>query len=192
MKTSELEQLIQGGRETPRIEFKESCPWGVEKFAKDILAMNNMRDGGYIIIGMAESPEGYKRAGVENEHKNTFKIDKMKDQFAPFAPTSIDFKVKFPKDKKNSQFVVIRVFEFEQIPAICIKDSKDTNAATIYYRNTHEKVQSSPISNGDDLKKLIELATSKTQKRWDELGLLKKSQRKQLKKDLDKELDNFN
>lgn len=185
MTTKELEELLEGGRETPRIEYKGPMGWNIDTFAKDILALSNIKNGGYIIIGMKETEVGYQRKGVSREQKGTFKIDIMRDQISSVAVPPVDFSVDFPLDKNGLQFVVIKIYEFKEIPTICIKDSHDTKSSTIYYRNTGRRVESAPISNYHDLRDLLERATSKIRKRWSKLGLILKEE---LKEKLDREL----
>lgn len=173
MTTEELKQLLEAGTETQRIEYKGPCEWDVNLFAKDILAIANIEDGGWIIIGMEETSQGYKRVGVKRVQRETFNYDIMRDQFSKFADPHVDFSVDFPLDKNGTQFVVIRVYEFKEIPVICIQSNEKagTKAPMIYYRNTDKKVESGPVSNYHDLRNLIERASIKTRTRWERLGL---------------------
>lgn len=173
MTTAELEQLLEGGIETPRIEYKGSCQWDVNLFAKDILAIANIEDGGWIIIGMRETSSGYERVGVTDAEAESFIIDTMRDQFSKFADPHVTFFVYFPKDKKDTNFVVIKVDEFREVPVICIKssDSAGVKAPAIYYRSTDKKVESGPISNYHDLRNLIERSAVKIRRRWKELSI---------------------
>jgi predicted HTH transcriptional regulator len=54
MTTDEFEKLIEGATETQRIYFKKPVKWDVYLFIKDFLAMSNVQDGGWIIIGIEE------------------------------------------------------------------------------------------------------------------------------------------
>lgn len=171
MTIEELEQLLEGGAETQRVDFKESCNWDVAKFAKDVLAFSNVKDGGYIILGVKEMGDHFEQAGVIMEHKNTFIIDIMKDQLSAFADPSVDFKVEFPRNKNNKLFIVIKISEFREIPVICKKDSADTRAGTIYYRNSNRRIESAPISNSYDMRDVIRLATLKMMQHEKELGV---------------------
>ena len=55
MNIKEFERLIEGGTETQKFDFKKSCPWNKDRFAKDILAFSNVRGGGHIVIGIRET-----------------------------------------------------------------------------------------------------------------------------------------
>lgn len=172
MNTKELEQLLEAGVETQRIDFKESCTWNVEKLAKDVLAFSNVRDGGYIIIGVKQTSQGFERKGILEEHKNTYTFDVMKDQMAPFADPCVNFKVDFPNDKTGMPYVIIYVYEFEEVLVICKKNSEDTRKGVIYFRNRTRRWESAPISNSYDMRDIIERATVKIMRKFSKLGLI--------------------
>lgn len=169
MKTEELEALLEGGSETQTIEFKTSCSWDVVTFAKDILAMSNVRDGGYIIIGVENKT--FVRKGTTSKQQGTFEVDIMRDQMAPYADPHVNFFVDFPKDQNGVEYVVIRVLPFDEIPIICRKDSRDTKAGTIYYRNRNRRVESAAVSNSYDMREIIKMATVRMMQKEKEFGL---------------------
>lgn len=168
MKTEELEEKLDGGAETQSVEFKSACNWDANLLAKDILALSNVQDGGYIIIGIED--ENFRRKGITEEQKLTFNEDIMKDQMAMYADPHVNFNVYFPKDKMGTEYTVIKVYQFEEIPVICRKDSRDTKAGTLYYRNRNRRVESAPISNSYDMRDIIKLATVKMIRKEKEFG----------------------
>ena len=171
MTTEELEELLEAATETQSIEFKQSCQWSVPCFAKDILAMSNVRNGGWIIVGMEEGSDStYNRTGVNPDHRASFIIDDMRDQMTVFADPHVSLLVDFPKDKNGTEYVAIRVLTFEEIPVICRKDSLHTKAGTVYYRNRNRRAESAPISNSYDMREIITLAASRLKQRLSELG----------------------
>lgn len=171
MHTKELEELLEAGRETQTLDFKESCVWDVKCFAKDILAFSNVADGGHIVIGMKENNDGfYTRKGVTKTHGKTYKVDTMRDQMTAFADPHVDFSVHFPNDTKNTLFIVIKVHPFEEIPVICRKDSADTKLATIYYRNRNRRVESAPVSNANDMRAIVRQAAQRLMQKLGEEG----------------------
>lgn len=133
MDVNELEELLEAESESQKLDFKESCPWEVDKYAKDILAFSNLKGGGYIIIGMKEDGGSYQREGVKEEYLAKYDRDIMKDQISSYADPSVDFLVHKLADKKGLNFVVIEVREFIEVPIICKKDGKETRRYTIYY-----------------------------------------------------------
>ena len=172
MTSEEFEHLIEGATESQRLDFKGPCNWDVTKFAKDILALSNLRDGGEIVIGISQSENAIIREGITEGHKKTFNFDVMKDQMSEFADPIVDFDLKFVKDKQAREFAIIIVKEFRELPVICKKGSRETSKGSIYYRSSHRRPESAPVSNSYDMRQILELATLKMMRRWNQLGLL--------------------
>ncbi len=184
MTTQELEEKLEGATEAQTIEFKDSCNWNIKMFAKDILALSNVQDGGYIIIGVEDG--NFSRKGITFAQKETYKIDIMKDQMTAFADPHVNFSIDFPKDREGKEYAVIHVFQFEEVPVICRKDSFDTKAGVLYYRNKNRRVESAPVSNSYDMRDIIQLATIRMMQRKIELGFTVSAS---IKKKLDDELN---
>jgi len=186
MDIGEFERLIEGGTETQKIDFKESCPWDKDSFAKDILAFSNIRGGGYIIIGIREIDGGIERQGISDEHLETYDLETMLDQLSSYADPRIDIALDPVEDAKNNKnYLIIIIKEFQDMPVICKKDSRETNKGVIYYRNTDRRPESAPVSNSSDMRDIIDLAAVKRMKRYRELGFTPESTDKEL---FDKEL----
>jgi predicted HTH transcriptional regulator len=168
MNTEELESLLQAQTETPSVEFKGACNWDAAKLAKDILAISIVQDGGTVIIGVDD--QTYVRQGVTAAQKSTFALETMKDQMAAYADPHVNFLVEFPIDADGKEYVVIRVFQFEEIPVICRKDGTDTRAGVVYYRNKNRRVESAAVSNSYDMRDIIELATVRMMQRKQRFG----------------------
>lgn len=173
METDELEKLLEGGLETPQLDFKDSCPWNARSFAKDILAMTNTIDGGRIIVGVAEKPKGvFIRKGITVDHKKTYQVDIMKDQLAKYADPFVEFSVYFLKDSNGIEFGVIRVDPFIEVPVICKVPDEDSGliAGGVYYRNRNRKVESALVSNSYDMRDIIERAMLKMRYKAKQVG----------------------
>jgi len=56
---------------------------------------------------------------------------------------------------------VIRVYEFEEFPIICIKDTNKTLKKGAIYTRTKGKVQSAPVSSEAEMREIIEMAIHK-------------------------------
>jgi predicted HTH transcriptional regulator len=161
MTTDELEAHLDGQAETQTLDFKASCPWDALRFAKDILAFSNVRDGGLIVIGVTH--ETFAREGI---------------QIASYADPHVNFGIEFPKDRNDTVYAVIRIEPFNQVPTICRKDGVDTQAGAIYYRNINRRIESSRVSNYHDMREIIEAATIRMMRRMQTIGFAPTSQDK--------------
>jgi predicted HTH transcriptional regulator len=191
MDTKELEIKLEGQAETQAIDFKQAGHWDVNSLAKDILAMSNVRDGGFIIIGVKEGEQGFEREGVTEAIRATYKIDEIKDQMTQFADPHVDLMIHFPKDKNGLEYIVIRVLQFEEIPVICRKESPaaGTHAGVLYYRNKDRRTESASVSNSYDMRTIIESATVKMMQRRMESGFVVKTDKTTTRKKLEEELE---
>jgi predicted HTH transcriptional regulator len=168
MTTDELEAHLDGQAETQNLDFKSSCPWDVKRFAKDILAFSNVRDGGLIIVGVVDGT--FAREGISDEHRATYKIDVMRDQMTSYADPHTNFSIEFPADRNGLVYGAIRIEPFDSVPTICRRDSHDTQAGAIYYRNLNRRMESAHISNYHDMRELIETATVHMMRRMQKQG----------------------
>lgn len=184
MTTDELESRLEGGIETQTLEVKGACDWNVQSLTKDILAMSNVRDGGYIIVGVEDMT--FVRQGITPTQKATYNIDIMRDQIASYADPHVNFTVEFPSDSESKEYAVIRVLPFEEIPVICKKDGKDTRAGVVYYRNRNGRVNSGPVSSSYDMRDIVTAATVRLMQRTVEFGFTVEHQASKEEKARDK------
>jgi len=173
MTTEELEAKLEGQTESQNLEFKGDVAWDVKSLIKDILAMSNLQDGGYIILGIDD--KSLERTGVSSANIETYNYDVMKDQIAPYVDPFVDFRLYCPKDKNGKNYIVIRVFPFQQIPNICRKDGADVKTGVVYYRNNNGRPQSAAVSNSNDMRDIIEVATLKMMQKKKEIGFIAKA-----------------
>jgi predicted HTH transcriptional regulator len=168
MTTDELEALLEGQGETQNLDFKACSPWDVTSFAKDILAFSNVQDGGTIIIGIEDGT--LARQGTDERTRGGYKIDIMRDQMTAYADPHVVFSVDFPIDRQGLQYVCIRIEPFSEIPVLCRRDSADTQAGALYYRNRNRRMESAKVSNSYDMREIIENATVLMMRRMQRIG----------------------
>jgi predicted HTH transcriptional regulator len=169
MTIEELESKLEGGVETQTFEVKGPCDWNVGSLAKDILAISNVQDGGSIVIGIEDG--NFNRQGVSATQKASYNLDVMKDQMSPYADPHVNFTVESIRDGTGKEYIIINIFPFEEIPVICRKDSSDTQAGSVYYRNKSGRVQSARVSSSYDMREIITNATVKMMQRLTRMGL---------------------
>ena len=171
MTVDELEQILEAGKETQNIDFKESCPWNESTFIKDILAMANTQDGGVIVIGMEESGQSFLRKGVQPEHKTTYVVDTIKDKVGKYADPYVFIDIHFPEDSGGKMYVVLKIYPFDRVPVICKKDGHDVKQGEIYHRGFNRRAQSIRVSSYFDMREMLERATVKMMQHYQRLDL---------------------
>lgn len=159
MDLADFERLVEGSEESQSLDFKGPCSWDVKSLAKDILAFSNVQDGGYIVIGFDDKT--FKRVGVSDEQLATFEQETIQDQMTKFADPFVTFTVHKIVDSKGLKFIVIRVVEFPEVPAICKADAADLHQGKIYYRSRRRRPESEAVSNSFDLRDILDRATVK-------------------------------
>ena len=106
------------------------------KFAKDIAAFANSRDGGVIVVGKEEpSPGQFVLKGLTPQQADSFDSTKVaawiNNRFSP--PIRL---VCHRQEHDGRAFIVITVAEFDDVPVMCIKSYQDPqNAKTILLRS---------------------------------------------------------
>ena len=191
MTIEELDSKLEGGTETQTFEVKGPCDWNVKSFAKDILAMANVQEGGDIIIGIENG--SFARSGVSPAHKASYNLETMKDQMAAYADPHVNFTTgTIPDTVNNKEYIFIRVYPFDDIPVICKIENEDVHRGIVYYRNKNRRVESAPVSNSYDMRDIITTAAVKMKQRLRQAGLVAADVvdvAAQTKKKLDDELD---
>lgn len=85
MTYEQLKSLIEGQTENPSLDFKADSPLRLQRLAKDIMAMSNVRDGGLIVIGVKEQETGFEATGVSDGNLTTYNKDQMKDKLTKYT-----------------------------------------------------------------------------------------------------------
>jgi predicted HTH transcriptional regulator len=183
MSSQDLCELILVGEEKRNLEYKAPMRWDNDltkaKITKTILAMSNIRDGGWIVIGVNQLPNGtFERVGLTEEESNTFNHDDI----APFINGYADPYVKlhvYQVSCENKRYVIMKVDEFEEFPVICKKEYPlaDLHQGKMYIRSTR-KNENSEVSTLIEMKEIIELAVDKNMRaffgRLQRVGMISK------------------
>lgn len=154
-----LQRYLEAGRSERRdLEYKRGGSWNSLKYniTKAALAMANLEGGGHIIIGMAEDESGrYNLSGLLEKDARTYKIDDISEFINKYADPYVEINL-----GTFQNVVVIQVFEFEEVPVICKKDSDDLERGRIYVRS-RRKNESTPKPTAFDVKEILDNAIDK-------------------------------
>src|SRR5260370_1959714 len=119
-----LDELLSRRAETRNCDYKAAMPWPGKGnlrngLIKDMLAFGNPADGGWIVFGVRD--DNYEPVGLGSGDVETFDQSKIHEALASHASPVPTFEL-HKVNRNGTLFVLIRVHEFAEVPAICTKD----------------------------------------------------------------------
>jgi predicted HTH transcriptional regulator len=124
MNPEQFRELIELGKEGRRVEFKQSTLWADLKFkiVKSVLAFSNVRDGGYLIIGITELDGGeFELSGMLQTHLESYTEDVVNSVVSEYADPYAIIRLE-RRNLDGKTFLLITIEEFHDIPVVCKKD----------------------------------------------------------------------
>ena len=161
------------------LDFKESQPWTELRWRllKTSMAMANLRDGGLIVIGVAERNDSWELTGIQEDHLETYDYDDIVDQLAKYASPQIKTDIVLHDDDDGNRYLAFHVDQFSDAPVVCRKNSPDSvrpkdrlSAGDVYTRPTSGKPQTAKVTDAERLHDLLELAAEFRVRRMLEAG----------------------
>ena len=149
------------GHESKDFDYKSAATWNEKdkkaccELVKDILAIANTL-GGFIAIGVSESPTGPSFDGVSAEQADSFDTSRLNRFLQNYADPPINALLrKVNHDGKT--FILIEVPAFSNTPHVCRKDFPGVlSTPTLYVRTDNN--ESAPVSSPVDFQAVIEHA----------------------------------
>lgn len=158
MNKEKLEELIKFGREERFLEFKGNVNWDQikEKIAKTSMAMSNLQDGGYVIIGVSQSGNYFTPEGLSDENLSSYNFEDIRAFINKYSDPPINPDLEIIQAYEKS-FLVISISEFKTSPIICKKDGTGIRRGAIYFRSA-KKVETSEISDETEIREILNIA----------------------------------
>lgn len=172
------------GSESRSLDFKQSRHWSSDKefrlkIIRTILAMSNLQDGGAIVIGVSESPDGYPTVtGMSQEDFDSYNTDDVAAQVAKYADPPVGCQVIKGTSSGEHLIVVIEVPGLTRIPTVCKASDGGTNvlrAGALYIRPLG-KPESREVMTAFETSELLDAAIRARIQELRQLGLLTDSQ----------------
>lgn len=175
MSDEALLELVFHGREERNLEYKQSMSWADlatrAKIAKSSMAMANLPDGGAIVIGVRKSGEVYEPVGMGDDDMESFKQDDVMDWVNGYADPSVEITVR-TATRDKSDFVVIQIKEFAQLPVICKKNGIEGLRKGALFTRSKRKYETAEVSGESEMREILDLAVDKEIRRLRSRGLL--------------------
>ena len=178
MEENILKEFINHGSEERNLEYKGDVSWKDKspqaKIIKTIMALSNIPDGGTIVIGVHKNGEEYLPNGLSEKNFKTYTQDGVSEKTNEFADPYVEISVKQIIDN-DSNFVIIQVKEFSDIPIICKKNGPEGLQRGGIYIRPRRKIETVIIPSQVEMRELIRSAVDKgiisLQKRLHTLGI---------------------
>lgn len=149
-------------QESQDLEFKQSGAWEDLKYkiVRTALSMANRRDGGVIVVGVAERDQTWVREGMEASHLQTFDEDIANDFLNRYASPPMAIRFVFV-EHESKQYLAVSVPEFERSPIICKKEAdRELQKGAIYVRPPG-KPRTTRAMEASEIAEVLELASEK-------------------------------
>jgi hypothetical protein len=132
------------------------------KITKAILAMSNLRDGGYLILGFDQDNNTFKPTGMNEADISTFNYDNVKSYVSEFADPYVEFYMEVVVDEKNGKkFLAFSINEFDQIPVICKRDGSEHLEKGAMYTRSRRMPESVKVPTNAEMREIIDMAVEK-------------------------------
>lgn len=129
MKAEELKELLSPHWETRSVECKAKHPldvksWLTQTTLRACLGFSNEGGGGYVVVGVGEGGGQLKWDGFAptSDELRTWTYQNVGDRLREFADPTPRFQVT-PVEVDSKVYVVVRIFEFDDVPVLCAKES---------------------------------------------------------------------
>jgi hypothetical protein len=171
---SQLSAALELGREQSAIEFKSPGSRSnrrlVAQVVRAMLAMSNRRDGGHVVVGVADNSGRLEPIGLTDGDLATWTFDALADVVARYAEPSLRFDMRIASLQGRS-FVVIDVAAFVEVPTLCRRDQNDERGHLMLregacYVRPRRKPETMEVSTYADMRDLIDLASEKALRRF--------------------------
>ncbi len=153
--------------ETRDTEFKRSTPFEALKWKllKTCLAMANLREGGRIIVGVAEEAGVPVLVGMDPTHEGGYTQDIVYSFVNRHARPRVDLRLRIV-EFEGKRFVGIDVRSFVRVPVFCgVKTPPDAGDDGMRVGDipgrTMERISTSKLYDADVVAEIIEVAVEK-------------------------------
>lgn len=164
MTEQELADAITLGAEQRNVEFKSAGTLRdlKGKVVRAILGMANLKDGGYVIVGVKDEKGVLTATGLQPHEKETWTNDNLKGSVADYADPYVNFTSKYVS-YNGCDLYVIHVREFDNEPVLCKKDFNDAKNNSVLkqgalYSRPSSKNQTVDMPSVEDMRELLRRA----------------------------------
>jgi hypothetical protein len=167
LSAEEIEDNLKFGYEGRGVELKgaglRTDAHLFAKVARAALGLGNLRDGGHVIIGVADGEPDKLLPGLSEEDLASWlAYDDVARKLAEYADPPLEFDITGNELSSGVTVAVIQVFEFADLPHLCAKDYPDVLRKGALYVRPRKVPETSEIASHVEMRDIIDLATEKS------------------------------
>lgn len=152
-------------QEEQDVDFNESGAWDSLKWGitHTALGMGNLRDGGVLIVGVAERNRTWARTGITEDNLRSFDPDIIASHLSSYISPHVDVDVVAVRHTDGNQYLAIYVREFGLTPLVCKKNGPTGSGIVegrVYVR-LPAPARTTVVTNAQQMHDLLDLAAEK-------------------------------
>jgi hypothetical protein len=129
--------------------------------------MGNLRDGGIIVVGVAQRGDSWSLTGITSAHLLTYDVDRMTAHVNSYVSPHADLDVVVVQHRDGLEYLAIYVREFRDTPLVCKKNGPDGSGIVrgkVYVR-LPAPTRTTSVTDAQQMHELLELAAEKRARR---------------------------
>lgn len=162
----EIEVALSAGYELRHLELKgpgyRSDTHLFAKVTRAALGMGNLRDGGQVIIGIADDDPAAMLPGLQRDQLESWlAYDDVARKFAEYADPPLRFDVADILLSSGASVAVVSVSEFADSPHLCARAYESVLRKGALYVRPRKVPETSEVASLVEMRDVIQLATEK-------------------------------
>lgn len=164
--TEELEDALSLGYEGRGFEFKGPGDCGdkyfLAKVARAALSMGNLRDGGYVVIGIDDSSPERMLPGLNDDQLNSWlAYDDVAARLSAYCDPPVQLDIASFTFSSGASVIVLQVHEFGDIPHLCAREYPDVLRRGALYVRSRKLPETSEVASSVEMREVLDLAAEK-------------------------------
>ncbi len=163
---SELEAMLASGYEQRAFELKgaglRTDKQFFAKVTRAALSMGNLRDGGFVVIGIDDKNPASLGPGLSDEQFASWsEYDHVARGLADYADPPLHFEMASYNLSSGARVALLKVSEFSDMPHLCAKAYEpDLRKGALYVR-TRKLPETAEVASSVEMRDVLDLATEK-------------------------------
>lgn len=167
----EVEAILADGRELRNFEVKgpgaRSDTQLLAKVTRAALSMGNLRDGGYVLLGLDDQRLAELEPGLTDEDAaGWMSFDDVARKFREYSDPPLVFDLAELELSSGARVVLVEVSEFTDVPHLCARQYDGALRKGALYVRSRGAAETVEVSDLVEMREVIDLATEKALRRF--------------------------